>query len=339
MLKFFHQIDLKAYVSIRKGEIKVGERIKTLRKNETLKALTGYVDRGARFALVGIPESVGVMANMGRTGTEVAWEAFLQSFLNVQSNRFLDGSRIVLLGEIDTKDVQARAENLDVNAPYYSQKLHILCAEVDELVSPIIEAVVEAGLIPIVIGGGQNNAYPLLMGTAQGLGRKRGIHAINMDAHADFRALEGRHSGNGFSYAKERGYLHKYFAFGLHQSHNAENMLLTMDSSRNVKYQFMEEITYLDKHLMAAIEYVYDEHIPCGIELDMDAIRMMPSSAVSPSGFSLEQARHFVRKCARSLKPAYLHLPEAAPGSPEEALIVGKSLSYLVTDFIKNIGE
>lgn len=339
MLKFFHQIDLKACVSIRKGEIKIGERIKTLRKNESLKALAGYADRGARFALLGIPESVGVMANMGRTGTERAWDTFLQSFLNVQSNRFLDGSRIILLGEVDTADIQSRAENLDVHAPYYSQKLHILCAEVDELVAPVIESVVEAGLIPIVIGGGQNNAYPLLMGTAQGLGRKRGIHAINMDAHADFRALEGRHSGNGFSYAKERGYLHKYFAFGLHESYNAENMLLTMDSSRNVKYQFLEEITYLDKHLMAAIEYVYDEHVPCGIELDMDAIRMMPSSAISPSGFSLEQARHFVRKCAKSLKPAYLHLPEAAPDSGGEGLVVGKALSYLVTDFIKNIGE
>ena len=29
---------------------------------------------------------------------------------------------------------------------------------------------------------------------------------------------------------------------------------------------------------MKAIEYVHDEHVPCGIELDMDAIRMMPSS-------------------------------------------------------------
>lgn len=337
MLKFFHQIDLKKYIAIRKGETKTGERIKTLRKNETLNALSGYYERGARFALLGIPESVGVIANMGRPGTETAWEAFLQNFLNLQSNRFFDAGRVLLLGQMDTRNIQRRAEELDPQTDYYSQKLHMLCAEMDDLVAPVIETVVAAGLIPLVIGGGHNNAYPLLMGTSMALGRKRGINAINMAAQANFRALEGRHSGNGFSYAKEGGYLYKYFAFGLHESYNAENMLLTMESSRNVKYQFLEEITYLDKHLMAAIEYVHDDHVPCGIELNMDAIRMMPSSAVSPSGFSVEQARHFVRKCAKSLKPAYLHLPEAAPERPEQERMVGKTLSYLVTDFIKNI--
>ncbi len=337
MLKFFHQIHLKEHVLVRKGETKVGERVKTLRKNETLNALKGYRERGVRFAVLGIPESIGGVANMEKTGAEAAWGVFLRSFLNIQSNRFFDGNQVLVLGQVDTAELQKRAEELDPKTAYYYQKLHILCAELDDLVAPVIEAVVSAGLIPIVIGGGHNNAYPLLMGTALGLGRKRGIHAINFDAHADFRALEGRHSGNGFSYAKERGYLHKYFAFGLHQSYNPENMLLTMDSSRNVKYQFMDDITYLDKQLMAAIEYVFDDHVPCGIELDMDAIRMMPSNSTSPSGFSLEQARHFVRKCAKSLKPAYLHLPEAAPGSPQQDEVVGKALSYLVTDFIKNI--
>jgi formiminoglutamase len=41
------------------------------------------------------------------------------------------------------------------------------------------------------------------------LQRKTG--AINFDAHSDFRILEGRHSGNGFSYAYEEGFLKKYF--------------------------------------------------------------------------------------------------------------------------------
>jgi formiminoglutamase len=335
MVKFLHQNDLKEYTAIRKGETKTGERIKVLRSNETLNALSGYADRGVRFAILGIPESVGVMANMGRTGTERAWEAFLQAFLNVQANRFFDVSRVLLLGQMALDEIQQRAEELSPDKDYYYQKLHMLCAEIDDLVAPVIERIVKAGLIPIVIGGGHNNAYPLLVGTATGLGRKRGVHAINMDAHADFRSLEGRHSGNGFSYARERGYLHKYFAFGLHQSYNSENMLVSMDNRRNVAYEFLEDITYLDKRLMAAIEYVHDEHIPCGIELDMDAIRFMPTSAMSPSGFSVEQARHFVRKCANSLKPAYLHLPEAAPQTPEEARLVGKALSYLVADFIK----
>lgn len=335
MLRIFHQNDLKPMLSIRKGETKLGEKVKTLRKNETLNALKGYAAGGCRFAVIGIPESVGPLANKGRAGAENAWEPFLNAFLNVQSNRFLDGSDILLLGALDLDSIQARATGMKPNTAFYDQKLHMLCAEVDDLVQPVVHAVVNAGLVPVVIGGGHNNAFPLLAGTAEALGRKRGVNAINMDAHADFRSLEGRHSGNGFSYAKERGVLQKYFAFGLHQSYNSENLIIAMENTRNVSFQFMDDITYLDQALMKAIEYVHDEYVPCGIELDMDAIRMMPSSAITPSGFSLEQARHFVRKCAKSLKIAYLHLPEAAPQTGQEERLVGKALSYLVCDFIK----
>jgi formiminoglutamase len=57
---------------------------------------------------------------------------------------------------------------------------------------------------------GHNNAYGCIKGAAKGL-YKAGIiplvqiNAINLDAHADFRPLEGRHSGNAFRYADEDG--------------------------------------------------------------------------------------------------------------------------------------
>jgi formiminoglutamase len=38
---------------------------------------------------------------------------------------------------------------------------------------------------------------------------------------------------------------------------------------------------------------------------------------------------------AKSRKVQYLHLPEAAPKNEKEEAIVGKTLAYLVTDFIK----
>jgi formiminoglutamase len=72
-----------------------------------------------------------------------------------------------------------------------------------------------------------------------------------------------------------------------------------------------------------------------GLELDMDAIIGMPSSAFTPSGVTLEQARYYVRKMSSNLPIAYLHLPEASPQNDQENKLVGKSLSYLVSDFIK----
>ena len=326
----------KSLTAFRKGEIRLGERVHLLKSNN-LSGLNELVKKGAKFGLLGIPECIGVLGNLGKPGTELAWETFLSFFLNIQSNRFLNGNEFVVLGHVEVSDLQEHATGVDKSSEYFLQQMHMLCEAVDDRVSPQIEAIVASGLIPVVIGGGHNNAFPIIRGVANALGRKRGINVINMDAHADFRALEGRHSGNGFSYAKHKSYLNKYFAFGLHESYNGEHMLKSMDSTRNVAYQMLEDITYLDKKLAMAIDYVLDEHVPCGVELDLDAIRLMPSSATSPSGFSLEQARHFVRKCAAGLKTAYLHLPEGAPGNDFERTMVGKALGYLVCDFAKSM--
>ena len=46
------------------------------------------------------------------------------------------------------------------------------------------------------------------------------------------------------------------------------------------------------------------------IELDMDSIVNMPSSAMTPSGFTVEEARKFMRMMAANLTCAYVHLPE-----------------------------
>jgi formiminoglutamase len=76
------------------------------------------------------------------------------------------------------------------------------------------------------------------------------------------------------------------------------------------------------------------------IEIDMDAIAFMPRSALSPSGFSVDQ----IRAVCLSLKTiqskvAYLHFPEAAPKTPIEQKIVGKALSYFVRDFVRELKD
>lgn len=326
--------EIRSLVKLRKGEVKIGEQVHLV-SSKGLNELEVLSNNGARFCLIGVPECIGVLGNMGNPGAENGWSAFLPTFLNIQSNRFLKGGDFVVAGVVDVSDLQTKAMEIDSNSEYFLQKMHVICEDLDERVSTVIQRVVRAGLVPIVIGGGHNNAYPILKGVSEALERKRGINAINLDAHADFRSLEGRHSGNGFSYAKHRNFLNKYFAFGLHESYNSENMLKVMESTRNVNCLFLEQVTYLDKDLAKAIDYVVDDNVPCGVEVDMDAIRMMPSSAMSPSGFSLEQARHFVKKCAMGLKVAYLHLPEAAPKNDIDRTVVGKALSYLVTDFVK----
>ncbi len=329
------EIDPKSYLKPRKGETRFGE-ILTFCSSKNWKKELAKAKKEIKFCLIGIPESVGVMGNMGNPGTQNAWNAFLKAFLNIQSNRYLTGKEFMVLGAVDVAAVQEKAEQLDESTDYYHQKLHLLCEEIDDLVEPVINRVKASGMIPIIVGGGHNNSYPIIKGVAS-LSKKKKVNVINLDAHADFRALEGRHSGNGFSYGRQKKCLNRYFAFGLHQSYNSENMLKSMDADEQVKYSFLEGVTYLESMLSDAVSFVVDDQIECGIEIDMDAIRMMPSSAISPTGFSLEQARLFLKKCTGVLTPAYLHLPEAAPLNELDKVLVGKSLAYLVSDFAKEI--
>ena len=73
---------------------------------------------------------------------------------------------------------------------------------------------------------------------------------------------------------------------------------------------------------------------PFGIEIDCDAIQDMPSSAMTPSGFSVNKTRSFLSYFAKHENASYLHICEAAPNK-KTANQVGKLITYLVTDFIK----
>ncbi|MBM3186102.1 MAG: arginase, partial [Bacteroidetes bacterium] len=72
-----------------------------------------------------------------------------------------------------------------------------------------------------------------------------------------------------------------------------------------------------------------------GIEIDMDCIANMPSSAFSPSGWSLDQVRTYLMHIIPKIEQlAYVHLPEAAPKDELENRLVGKALTYLVRDIV-----
>jgi len=131
--------------------------------------------------------------------------------------------------------------NLDFNKTEDRIKLNELVEKIDKEVVHIVSTIVKAGKIPIVIGGGHNNSYGNIKGSA--LGKGKPINAINFDAHSDFRILEGRHSGNGFSYAYEQGFLKKYFIFGLHENYTSKNVLDILKKKEDrVRFNTYDEI-------------------------------------------------------------------------------------------------
>ena len=102
-LQFFNNKDLKSYLSLRKGEKRVGQYVFII--EDGLDELEHFKNRGAKFCLLGVPECIGPLGNGGKPGAQFGWSAFLKAFLNVQSNRFLSGKELVLLGQVMVDDL------------------------------------------------------------------------------------------------------------------------------------------------------------------------------------------------------------------------------------------
>lgn len=305
--------DLNALTSHRPGETKLGE------------ALTpDWRDEACRYVLLGICEDIGPRANNGSAGARNGWDAFLPNFLNLQANRFIAPGSVHVLGRIDQQDPDEAMDQATMRERV---------SELDELVLRTVLPILQAGKVPIVIGGGHNNAYPLIQAASKVQGRP--VDVINLDPHADCRPLEGRHSGNSFSYGIVNGFIRRYAVLALHRARNSEAILRFMDE-HDVFHTFYAE--YLMDPLLFHKElgaYVDAESTPLCVELDMDVIRHMPSSAFSPSGMVLEEARYYLRRILGSMRPVlYIHLPEAAPNTPSQGRIVGKALAFLVHDVI-----
>ncbi|HKK89548.1 MAG TPA: arginase family protein, partial [Saprospiraceae bacterium] len=208
----FHQLK-NAYkntlINNRKGEKKLGDLLETSQKPADQ---TDWGDFPQKYVLLGLCEDIGVRANFGRPGASRAYHAFLKSFLNQQVNVSFNPQTLLLGGyyfrETEIEEAEMLRETVEA---------------IDGEIASVVEAIVRAGKTPILIGGGHNNAYPAIKGVYKACRSK--LSVVNFDAHTDCRDLEGRHSGNGFSYAHEKGFLESYWVVGLSEAYTSKSIL------------------------------------------------------------------------------------------------------------------
>ena len=332
-LVLFNKNDLKSLLKSRPRESKFGEHIHLLPHYTTI--YDSLIDLDVDYVIFGIKEDVGVFANYGKSGTSMAWDATLKVLLNIQSNTYTNPKKVLILGHLDYSIVLDKLKSLDQNSKKDIQKARKQVSKIDQDVTNLVCQIVKAGKKPIIIGGGHNNAYGNIKGTS--LAHKKPINVVNFDAHSDFRAEEGRHSGNGFSYAFAEGFLKNYFIYGLHENYTSDTIFKTLKKLKTIKHNTFEAIAIrkeldFNQEMVRALEHVGTN--PFGIEIDCDAIENIPSSAMTPSGFSVNSARAFVSYFGAHKKADYLHICEAAP-TPETETQVGKLITYLITDFMK----
>ncbi|WP_316770220.1 formimidoylglutamase [Pedobacter frigiditerrae] len=327
--KIYTQSDIDLLISERVGEEKLGQHVHvydcpTCPEGEI--DIQALMDSPARYVLLGIPEDIGVRANLGIAGTKTAWNSALKALLNIQSNLFLSGEEILVLGHFEIE------EPIDTSLQGLRKKVNTI----DALVYPIIQKIVNAGKIPIVIGGGHNNAAPIIAGASLGSGGHK-MNVVNIDAHADLRdRAEGRHSGNGFSTALGSGYLNQYKIFGLHQNYINQSLPDYIAANQNIKAFYFEDLLQSPKSVIENWnEFIADLQEPSGLEIDLDSIEKVLSSAQTSSGFQLNDIRNILLCNRRNF--AYLHVcegaTEMADGKTDST--TGKTIAYLITDFIK----
>ncbi len=341
--RFYNKEDILTLTKVRRFETKLGERVQLPNSKEQFEQV--LQQSNAKFVLFGVPEDIGVRANDGVGGADTAWFPFLTSFLNMQSNDFLQGDEILLLGHFDFTHLESlieeNAHGHDEKLDAYRHAVHVI----DEEVEAMMKLISSAGKTPIVIGGGHNNAYPLIKGAAKGLHKAEKIplaqiNCINLDAHTDYRPAEGRHSGNAFRYAEDDGYLQKYCVIGVHENYIPQNVWIDI-----VNNPFFDLITYEDifvhekRNFIQAVAHAtgFTEDTYTGIELDLDCIEHTLSSAVTPVGIGKLHARQYINFAATDSKVAYLHICEGATllSDGRKSETTGKLISYLVSDFVK----
>ncbi|MEP7231458.1 MAG: formimidoylglutamase [Ginsengibacter sp.] len=340
--KLYNKTDILSVTHVRKFETKLGEIIQVANRDDVEEAIS---KTNAPYVIIGVPEDIGVKANKGIGGADSCWFSFLDAFLNTQSNDFLSGEQIFIAGHFDFTKVKnlinANASTNEEKVEAYRHAVNMIDDEVEE----IVKIITQHKKLPIIIGGGHNNAYPAIKGAAKGLFKAdllqlAQINCINLDTHADYRPLEGRHSGNAFRYADEDGYLKKYCMVCIHENYLQQNTWIDIVNS-----PFIECITYEDiflhekKNFIQALSYAtsYTDDEYTGIELDLDAVENVLSSAITPSGITALQARQYMNYAGAHSKVAYVHISEGATklDNGETNIETGKLISYLVSDFIK----
>lgn len=292
----------------RKGEERMGDVLKSTLDD-------------SRVVILGISEAVGPFANYGRTGSEFAFSAFFKHFLNWPHH----GQSVDVVGNIAFVG----------DFPLDVESASLLVEELDAFVFDVLMSFVSPTQIPIIIGGGHNNALPLMRWSHHVKGCST---VLNIDAHTDCRAINRRHSGNSFSFAMAEGILSSYHVFGVH-AYGINSFMRDFINSHQVDVRFFESYLTGNRSLTEDIQQVFlTSTEPLGFEIDMDCIANMPSSASSPSGWRLDD----IRKVVLSLNGnqyAYVHLTEGAITEGEHERTIGRALSYLCLDAIASMGS
>ncbi len=235
-----------------------------------------------RVALVGFPVDEGVRRNGGRVGAADGPRALRECLYRMGPDPRMSGAFAALLGRtVDLGDIMPSDEGLEQDQAQ---------------LGAVVGALLERGVMPIVLGGGHETAYGHVLGYAEA---KRRVHLVNWDGHADVRPLkEGKgHSGSPFRQALEHtsGVAASYSAFGLHPQR--------VSAAHATFVQRHGRLAWLSDLTAASVErYVNETTGPALASFDLDLVDAAQAPGVSAPGVGGLDARlwlYAAERCAR----------------------------------------
>jgi formiminoglutamase len=145
--------------------------------------------RPGRGVLIGFPQDEGVRRNHGREGAAEAPDEIRTRLYRLTPWDYANGVTLAEHPPLDLGNVRTTGS----------------LEETQQRLARVVAAVLEAGAVPVVLGGGHETAYGHYLGYVLARLRRQPVGIINLDAHLDVRPCEGGqgHSGSSFRQALE----------------------------------------------------------------------------------------------------------------------------------------
>lgn len=252
------------------------------------------------LVVIGYPSDAGVRANHGRPGAAEGPSALRSACSNLPAP-----SAFALF---DAGDVSAAKD--DVLA--WQRAL-----------AAAVAAVRVGGGIPLVFGGGHDQAFGHWLGVAQAASRGSVVGCINIDAHVDMRPLSHGHPHSGSPFLQVHGHSaligapFRYLLLGMQPAHNTP-ALLQSAAAHGAQIVDADAFSASQESALAAIldRFISSVDLIClSIDLDVFLASSAPGvSAPSPMGILPDAAlRSVLRRIAGSGKIAGIELAECSP--------------------------
>ncbi len=260
---------------------------------------------GPGIALLGMPDDTGVGLNGGRLGARDGPSALRAALARYGS---AEPSGFAWPSVCDAGDVEPAGDDLH---------------ESHRRVTEAVRVIMEAGRLPLGIGGGHDLTYPFVRGVQQAIGRP--MAGVYFDAHLDVREEIG--SGMPFRRLIEGGHCERLDVHGL-------------DAMANSR----EHIDWFCAHGGRV-----DPHGPSGpwpeddvfVSFDLDVIDQSCApgvSAMNPAGWSPAQSCVWVRAAGQCDRVRCFDVMELSPPNDEQGR-TARLAARLVLEFIRGFAE